>query len=69
VKDVGLKSPMDSAHRTYKAYLLRLWREPVDQRWRVIIQEPHSDERRAFSTLRSFFNFLEDLTESEIQDD
>jgi hypothetical protein len=58
---------MDSPQRTYKAFLLRLWQEPEDRRWRVIIQEPHSEERRAFSTLRDFFRFLEALTKSEGQ--
>jgi hypothetical protein len=51
--------------RVYQAYLLRLWREPHDEKWRVIIEEPHTQERRAFSDVKAFISFLETFTDSE----
>ncbi|MCK4789428.1 MAG: hypothetical protein KAV87_37140 [Desulfobacteraceae bacterium] len=51
--------------RRYQAYLLRLWREPYDEKWHVIIEEPQSGERQAFSDVKEFITFLESFVVSE----
>lgn len=60
---MGLRPSRGRNQRTYRSYLLQLWREPHSRRWLVIIQEPSSEERRAFSSLGSFINFLESFAD------
>ena len=46
----------------YLAYLLRLWRDGEDKPWRATLQNPHTGERRHFSTLAALLSFLEEQT-------
>jgi len=48
--------------REYKAYLLRLWREQEDGRWRATLENPGSGERAGFATLEELVAFLEAKT-------
>jgi hypothetical protein len=52
-------------HRSYRAYLLRMWREPGDGRWRVTLEEPNSEKRRAFGSIQAMIQFLQALTAEE----
>lgn len=44
----------------YLAYLLRLWVTPQDETpiRRVVLENPHTGERRAFATLEALFDYL-----------
>ncbi len=46
----------------YLAYLIRLRRSSESAPWRVIIESPHTGERRGFATLGQFVEFLEERT-------
>jgi hypothetical protein len=35
--------------RTYRAYLLRLWRESKHDPWRATLEDPHTGERLGFA--------------------
>ncbi|MFV2045060.1 MAG: hypothetical protein ACC700_17715 [Anaerolineales bacterium] len=52
-------------HRSYRAYLLRMWREPGDGRWRVTLEQPNSEKRRAFGSIQAMIQFLQALTAEE----
>lgn len=53
------------AQRDYQAYLLRLWREKEDGRWRASLENPHTGERAAFAALPELFSFLEEKAGEE----
>ncbi len=48
----------------YRAYLVRLWREDVQETWRVSAQAVHNGEVVRFATLQELFVFLEMATAS-----
>ncbi len=50
---------------SYQAYLLRLWQESPDSRWRFTLEDPHTNERHAFSGVEVFIQFLMEMTETE----
>jgi hypothetical protein len=52
---------------TYQAYLLRIWREMPGGRWRITLEDPHSNEHYAFSGVEVFIQFLMEMTETEDQ--
>lgn len=54
-----------SPGQAYQAYLLRIWRELPDGRWRLTLEDPHTDERHAFNNVDLFIQFLLDMTETE----
>ncbi len=44
--------------RQYAAYLLRLWREKEFGRWRTMLVNAQTDERRHFADLEEAVSFL-----------
>lgn len=58
-----------TARRTYQAYLLRLWQEDPDSRWRITLEDPHSADRRAFRDLEGFVEYLHVITGAEREND
>jgi hypothetical protein len=52
---------MSDELRSYRAYLLRLWRAGSADRlsWRASLELPRTGERRGFGDLASLFAFLE----------
>jgi hypothetical protein len=55
---------MNDNQQGYFAYLLRLWRvdDGTTPEWRASLESPYSAERRGFSSLKTLFRFLEQLT-------
>jgi hypothetical protein len=55
--DVPLKLP-------YLTYLIRLWRVETEDGpiWRVVLEDPHSAERRGFANLAELYRFLAERT-------
>ena len=51
--------------RSYRAYLLRMWREPHDGRWRATLEDPNTADRRAFGGMPALIQFLQDITAEE----
>jgi hypothetical protein len=49
-------------HRTYHAYLLRLWQETPSTPWRALTRDAESKEERRFATLDQLFLFLHQQT-------
>ncbi len=49
--------------RHYHAYLLRLWRtgDGDSAVWRVLLEDPHTGERRGFADLNSLIAFLQEV--------
>jgi hypothetical protein len=49
---------------SYRAWLLRCWREQgaaaPDGGWRFSLEDPHTGGRRSFGTVAAFFAFLRD---------
>jgi hypothetical protein len=48
----------------YCVYLLRLWQEGADfpdepAPWRIVLEDPHSDERHSFPSLAALMVYLE----------
>jgi hypothetical protein len=52
------RQPKSDMPRTYRVYLLRLWR--ADLAWRASLEEPGSGRRHGFADLDSLLAFLED---------
>jgi len=52
--------------REYRAYLLRLWRESQEGRWRATLESPGSGERAGFATLADLVAYLEAATGESI---
>ena len=50
---------------SYQAYLLRLWQESPDGRWRFTLEDPHTNKRHAFNGVEVFIQFLMEMTETE----
>jgi len=50
----------------YLAYLLRMWRVETEEGpvWRVVLEDPHSIERRCFADLPALYRFLNEKTQS-----
>jgi len=43
----------------YHSYLLRLWRDDDTSPWRVQLEDPHTGERRGFSSVEKMIAFLD----------
>ncbi len=48
---------------TYRAYLLRLWRDREAAPWRAGLEDTQTGERRNFADLEKLFTFLNEQTE------
>lgn len=46
----------------YRAFLIRLWREPRDDRWRVSLEEPGVPGRTGFASLTALYEYLDQAT-------
>jgi hypothetical protein len=51
-------------HSGYQVYVLRLWQEPGDAsehsvRWRFVLEEPKTGQRRGFADFAALMDFLE----------
>ncbi|GMR10515.1 MAG: hypothetical protein BMS9Abin28_1336 [Anaerolineae bacterium] len=62
---MGTPNTRNELHRSYRAYLLRMWREPQARRWRVTLEEPNSEKRRAFGSIQAMIQFLQTFTEAD----
>jgi len=50
----------------YRAFVLRLWREPdAGQRYRCSLEDPGTGERRGFESVEGLLAFLAALTAAE----
>ena len=49
---------------TYRAYLLRFWREKSG--WRASLENPHTGEYYAFASVRQLAAYLEDTLDEPI---
>ena len=47
---------------TYLAYLLRLWRDDESTPWRASLENPHTGERKIFSSLKKLVEYLQEQT-------
>ena len=52
----------------YQAYLLRLWRAPIQGRWqwRASLESRHTGERQLFASLEQLFAFLGERCDSQM---
>lgn len=50
---------------SYQAFLLRLWQESPDSRWRFTLEDPHTNERHAFNGVEVFIQFMMEMTETK----
>ncbi len=44
----------------YLAYLVRLWRSAETGRWRVLVQDPHSNQQLRFDSVEGLYHFLQE---------
>lgn len=49
----------------YHAYLIRLWRDEVQQPWRAELVSPHTGEARCFATPEQLFSFVQQQIEGD----
>lgn len=49
----------------YHAFLLRLWRERSDLRWRATLEHPQTGKRLSFGSLHALLEYLTSLTETD----
>lgn len=54
---------------TYRAYLIRLWRDRSEITWRASAQNARTGEITHFESLHTLFAFLERVTTQSAQDD
>jgi len=52
-----------SSNAKYRAYLIRMWRT-ADGEWRASLDDPHTGERRCFTTLERCVEYLLQVTRS-----
>lgn len=59
---------MPSVNPPYLSYLLRLWLAGDDDRlqWRLALIDPHTGERRGFTSLEAFTEYLQDKMEKAV---
>lgn len=50
---------LNESHPNYCAYLIRFWRSSGTSVWRVIVQDPYSEQRLRFDSLEGLVVFLE----------
>lgn len=43
----------------YHSYLLRCWEEDAPRRWRFMLENPHSGEKRGFEKCEEMLDFIE----------
>jgi hypothetical protein len=51
--------PMLASSHLYHSFLLRLWRDDETSSWRVQLEDPHTGERRGFSSMEKMVEFLD----------
>jgi hypothetical protein len=50
---------MSPSSHLYHSFLLRLWRDDETSPWRVQLEDPHTGERRGFSSMEKMVEFLD----------
>jgi hypothetical protein len=57
---------MTESQPNYHSFLLRLWFEPEanQQPWRIILVDPHTDERWGFTKIDQLTQFLQEQTKA-----
>ena len=55
---------MTGSDTNYRSFLLRLWCEPEieGQAWRIILVDPHTDQRWGFTDIGELTSFLQEQT-------
>ncbi len=63
-----MKTSMNNPNsRPYRSYLLRLWCEAPDRRWRASLHDPRTGKRFGFASLEQLFAFLMEQADSDIK--
>lgn len=61
-----MNDPSRAGDKTYRVYLLRLWRaEAPDSSWRASLEYSHTGERIGFEGLEQLFAYLMEQTECD----
>ncbi len=55
----------DPSAMQYRSYLLRLWCEASDRRWRASLEETRTAKRIGFANLEQLFAFLMEEADGE----
>jgi hypothetical protein len=58
-------SMSDPSAKHYRSYLLRLWCEAPDRRWRASLEDPRTGKRIGFASLEQLFAFLMEQAEGD----
>jgi hypothetical protein len=58
-------SMSDPSTKQYRSYLLRLWCEAPDRRWRASLEDPQTGKRIGFASLEQLFAFLMEQAEGD----
>lgn len=55
---------MSTKHpESYHAFLVRIWKDGLDEHWRVTLDDPHSGQQVGFSDIAEFVAYIRRLTE------
>lgn len=58
----------DSGTKPYRSYLLRLWREESERRWRASLEDPQTGKRMGFAGLEQLFAFLMEQADDDTKE-
>ena len=56
---------MNTSHRYYQSYLLRIWKENHDGEWRASLQNVASGECRNYASLNELYDYLNQQAERD----
>ena len=56
---------MNTSHRYYQSYLLRVWKENPEGEWRASLQNVTSGECRNYATLIDLYDYLSQQSERD----
>ncbi len=57
----------DPNAKQYRSYLLRLWCEAPDRRWRASLEDTRTGKRIGFASLEQLFAFLMEQVDSDMK--
>ncbi|MCB9134952.1 MAG: hypothetical protein H6636_05975 [Anaerolineales bacterium] len=55
---------MTSTNLHYHAFLLRFWRDDETVPWRIQLEDPHTGERRGFTSIEQMVAYLDERLET-----
>ena len=56
------------AQHDYYAYLLRLWREEGERKWRASLENPGTGQKRGFASFERLVKYLAELMQDSAWD-